>query len=115
MGFRNGATAKVWDVYPVSDTMTKLKLSVNRKNKQTNEYEKEWDGFAVVVGTAAARQAAKLSRGDSIKLGDVDVTRRYSKEEEKEYINWKIFSFTLAEAPSRDPRQNTEQEAALPF
>lgn len=38
MGFRNGAFAKVWEVTPVSDTSTKLRISISRKNKQTNEY-----------------------------------------------------------------------------
>lgn len=38
MGFRTGAYAKVWEVTPMSDTSTKVRLSVSRKNKQTNEY-----------------------------------------------------------------------------
>ena len=38
MGFRTGAYAKIWEVTPMSDTSTKVRLSVSRKNKQTNEY-----------------------------------------------------------------------------
>lgn len=41
MGFRTGAFAKVWEVNPTSDTTTELKLSISRKNKQTNEFETE--------------------------------------------------------------------------
>lgn len=114
MGFRTGAYAKVWEVNPTSDTTTKLKLSISRKNKQTNEFETEWNGFALVVGTAAARSASKLGRGDTIKLGDVDVTRRYDKESGKEYINWKIFSFAPAE-PFNGGGNHMEDEPALPF
>ena len=39
MGFRTGAFAKVWEVTPMSDTSTKLRMSISRKNKKTDEYE----------------------------------------------------------------------------
>ena len=42
MGFRTGAYAKIWEVTPMSDTSTKVRLSVSRKNKQTNEYEQDF-------------------------------------------------------------------------
>ena len=57
MGFRNGAFAKVWEVTPVSDTSTKLRISISRKNKQTNEYEQDFSGFVLAIGTAAASKA----------------------------------------------------------
>lgn len=38
MGFRTGAFAKIWEVTPMSDTSTKLRMSVSRKNKQSGEY-----------------------------------------------------------------------------
>lgn len=41
MGFRTGAYAKVWEVTPMSDTSTKIRISVSRKNKQTGEYEQD--------------------------------------------------------------------------
>ena len=31
MGFRTGAFAKVWEVTPMSDTSTKLRMSISRK------------------------------------------------------------------------------------
>ena len=34
MGFRTGAYAKVWDVTPVGDTSTKVRISISRKNKE---------------------------------------------------------------------------------
>ena len=51
MGFRSGSFAKVWEVSPVNDTSTKLRISVSRKNKQTGEYEQDFSGFVMCVGT----------------------------------------------------------------
>ena len=46
MGFRNGAYAKVWDEPSVvSDSMTKLRVSISRKNKTTGEYETDFSGL----------------------------------------------------------------------
>ena len=61
MGFRTGAYAKIWEVTPMSDTSTKVRLSVSRKNKQTNEYEQDFSGFVLAIGTAAAKKASALS------------------------------------------------------
>ena len=95
MGFRTGSFAKVWEVTPVSDTNTKIRISISRKNKNTGEYEQDFSGFVSCVGTAAAKKAACLAEGARIKLGDVDVTTRYDKEKKIEYVNYKMFSFDL--------------------
>ena len=97
MGFRQGAYAKVWSVERKSDTMTKLRISISRKNKSTGEYEQEFSGFVAAVGTAAASRAAALNEGDRIRLGDVDVTNTYDKVNRKEYTNFKLFSFEMAD------------------
>lgn len=95
MGFRTGAFCKVWEVTPISDTNTKLRISISRKNKSTGEYEQDFSGFINAVGTAAAKKAAALNKGDRIKLGDVDVSTRYNKEKAVEYTNYKVFTFEL--------------------
>lgn len=95
MGFRTGAYAKVWKVEPFSDTSTKLRISVSRKNKQSGEYEQDFSGFATAVGTAAAKKAACLKEGERIKLGDIDVTTKYDKAKDVTYTNYKIFSFEV--------------------
>ena len=92
MGFRTGAFCKVWKVEPVSDTMTKLRVSISRKNRN-GEYEQDFSGFISAIGSAAASRAIKLKEGDRIKLGDVDVTTFYSKEKEREDTTFKVFSF----------------------
>lgn len=80
MGFRTGAYAKVWEVSPMSDTSTKVRMSVSRKNKQTGEYEQDFSGFVLCIGTAAAKKASQLHEGSRIKIGDCDVTTKYDEQ-----------------------------------
>lgn len=95
MGFRPGAYAKVWEVKPMSDTSTKIRMSVSRKDKKTGEYEQDFSGFVMAIGTAAAHKAAGLKEGDRIKLGDVDVSTKYDREKKVTYTNFKLFSFDI--------------------
>lgn len=124
MGFRNGAFAKVWEVTPVSDTSTKLRISISRKNKQTGEYEQDFSGFVMCVGTAAAKRAAQLTAGARIKLGDVDVSTRYNAEKKVTYTNFKVFSFENdGDSPEHIPAEpeievdggEIEEDRKLPF
>ena len=105
MGFKKDAFATSWSVEPVKDTITRAKISISKKNKATGEYESDFNGFVSFVGTASASKAAKLKERDRIKLGDVDVTRKYDKEKQKEYINFNIFSFEMADNNSSKPVQ----------
>lgn len=98
MGFRTGAFTKIWAIEPVRDTITKARVSISKKNNNTGKYESEFDGFIAFLGTAAASKAAKLKEGDRIKLGDIDVVRKYDKEKQKEYINFNVYSFEMADA-----------------
>ncbi len=95
MGFRTGAHAKVWDVKPKSDHITDLRISTSFKNKKTDQWEEDFSGFVTVFGTAAASSAAKLRKGDKIKLGDCDVTTKYVPERKTTYTNYKLFSFDI--------------------
>jgi hypothetical protein len=111
MGFRTGAFCKLWTIEPVRDTITKSRVSISKKNKNTGEYESEFDGYIAFVGTAAASKAAKLKEGDRIKLGDVDVTRKYDKKKQKEYINFSVYSFEMADAKTTSsPQADTNTE-----
>lgn len=97
MGFRKDSFAKIWSVEPGKGKFTKVNLSVSRKNQQTGQYETEFSDFCMFIGTAHTR-AALLKKGDRIKLGDVDVTTRYDKANNRKYIDFKVFSFDMAEA-----------------
>ena len=97
MGFRSGAYATVWEIQPMSDTFTKGRISITRKNKDTGEYETQFSGFVMFAGTGAASKAAKLKEKDRIKLGDTDVTTKYNKEKNVTYTNFKIYDFEMAD------------------
>ena len=126
MGFRTGAWAKVWEVKPMSDTSTKIRMSVSRKNKQ-GEYEQDFSGFVLAIGTAAAHKAAGLKEGDRIKLGDVDVSTKYDRDKKVTYTNFKMFSFDLDDgnnsagspSASTDPQPEVDEgeldDNRLPF
>lgn len=109
MGFRNGAFAKVWEVTPVSDTSTKIRISISVKNKQSGEYQDDFSGYVMCIGTANAQKAAKLTKGARIKLGDVDVSTKYDAERKVTYTNYKVFSF---EDPDAEQQTNTPAPAA---
>lgn len=93
MGFRTGAYAKVWSIEPKSDTWTKLRISISRKKKDSDEYIQDYSGFIDVNGTVPAARAAKLSEGDRIRLGELDDLCSYDKEKRTEYNYRKVFSF----------------------
>lgn len=104
----------------------KLRISISRKNKQSGEYEQDFSGFVNAIGTAAAKKAACLKEGDTIKLGDVDVTTKYDKQKEVTYTNYKIFSFEVdggnnsaPKAASNEPQPEVDggeaDDSRLPF
>jgi len=104
MGFRTGAYAKVWEITPIRDNSTKLRISTSRKNKQTGDFEQDFSGFVLCFGTSAAQKAAKLNKGDRIKLGDCDVTTKYDKDRRITYTNYALFSFdVMGGSPSYVP------------
>ena len=97
MGFRKDTYATVWEIKPKSETMTNGRISINRKDKQTDQYVQDWGGYVTFLGTACASKAAKLKPKDRIRLGDVDVTNKYDKERQTTYTNFNIYSFELAD------------------
>lgn len=95
MGFRTGSFAKIWEVED-KERSTRVRMSISRKNKETGEYDQEFNGYCSLIGTAHAK-AQRLKRGDRIRLGDVDVTNTYDKEKGREFVNYKCFSFEFAD------------------
>lgn len=109
MGFRKESYATIWTVEPISDTLTKARISISRKNKQTGAYDTDFSGFVRFVGTASAEKAACLKKKDRIRLGDVDVTTRYDKDKNVTYTNFKVFSFEI-----QDKLNSNNQQADTP-
>lgn len=121
MGYKSGSYCKIWSIESINDKNTKLRGSISRKNKQTGQYETDWSGFISVFGEDAAKRAAALKEGDTIKLGDVDVSSRYDKEQKREYITFKCFGFEKdTKSPAKKPVDHGDPEpvddaANLPF
>lgn len=127
MGFRKDSFCVIWSVEPVSDTLTKARISISRKNKQTGGYDTDFSGFVSFIGTATAKKAASLKEKDRIRLGDVDVTNKYDKEKNVTYTNFKIFNFeTQSEidggnsaSPTAEPEKSVDDgeidDDRLPF
>lgn len=123
MGFRKDAWAKIWSVER-GERSTKVRLSISKKNKQTEQYEQDFSGFVTLAGTAH-RDGANLKEGDRIKIGDCDVTNRYDKEQKKEYTNFVVYSFENGDVQNNtaDPKPaaapvsiaDDEDDGDLPF
>jgi len=95
MGFKNGAYATVWETKPVSNSVTEVRLSTNKKNKD-GSYEQDFSGFVRFVGADVAQRALSLKSKDRIKLDSVEVTNRYDKDKKITYTNCAAFGFELA-------------------
>jgi len=124
MGFRTGAYARIWEIEPKGDTLTRGRISVSVKNKQTGAYDQDFSGYVMFIGTACAKNASKLNEKDVIKIGDCDVSTKYDKEKRTSYTNFKIFSFeeadnarpaTKKQVDDGEAEAFDEEDAQLPF
>lgn len=113
MGFRTNSYATIWEIKPISETFTKARISVSRKDKQSGEYVTDFSGYVDFVGSACASKAALLSAKDRIKLGDVDVTIKYDPNKRVEYTNFRIYNFTEETQSNKNTPQTVDEEAAI--
>ena len=111
MGFRNGAIATVWKVKEVTDgdKFRDIQISTSRKNKKTEKYEADFSGYVRFVGNAI-KGTENLTEKSRIVLKSVDVSRRYDKENNKEYVNFTVFEWE--EAQSKLAKQESEEKPA---
>lgn len=99
MGFRNGAYATIWEVKAGKGNYSDVRLSISKKNKQTDQYETDFSGFVRFIGTAH-QNVGSLKEKDRIKIGDCEVTNSYDKEKKVTYTNFAVFSFEDANGNS---------------
>lgn len=97
MGFRKGCYCTVWEVDPVSNAFTKIRLSVSKKNQTSGEYEQDFNGYVAFIGTATAAKASKLKPRDRIQLDDVEMKIKYDKDKNITYYNFYCYSFKSPE------------------
>lgn len=110
MGFRKDAWATCWDVDVKSDTLTLVRLSTSRKDRDADTYTQDFSGFVAFVGTATAKKAAGLKEKERIKLGDVDVQTTYDKEKNTVYTNFKCYSFEKSDSGVTESTVDTYSE-----
>lgn len=106
MGFRKGAYAKVWEVIRGSGNKpNQLRVSISRKDKN-GQFTEDFAGYVTLYGDAA-KAADRIRNGDRVRLGDVDVVRKYDKAKQKEYMNFNVYSF---EEESGSEKQSTKAD-----
>lgn len=110
MGFRTGAFATVWEVKKGNGNYTDVRLSVSKKNKQTDQYETDFSGFVRFVGTAH-QNAGSLKEKDRIKIGDCEVTNSYNKEKNVTYTNFAVFTFEDGNGNNANTNQKPQQNS----
>lgn len=115
MGFKQDARfVKVWEVENKGNYHV-VSLSTSRKNQQTGEYETDFSNkFVRFIGTAHAL-AADLKKGDSIKLGNCEVTSKYDKEKNTTYTNFMVYSFEKEETNNSNSKNQSTGKAMQEF
>ena len=105
MGFREGAYATVWEISKQEETYSRIRLSTSRKDKRTDEFVTDFNGYVTLLGDAHKkidRIAAALEDNERcrIRLGAGDVSNRYDKDQEKQWYNIALFDFELVSSSS---------------
>lgn len=108
MGFRNGAYATVWEKKPGNGNWMNVKLSTSRKNRQTGEYETDFNGFVRFIGDAG-EAVAYLGERARIKIGECDVTNKYDRDKGITYTNYAVFSFENADGSNTSSSGSSNQ------
>lgn len=96
MGFRSGSYAKVWR-FEDKGNYAIVEISTSKKNKQTDQYETDFNSkFTRFIGQAHTDILA-LQDGVKIKLGEIEVTNSWNKETKQGYTNFLVYTFEVAE------------------
>lgn len=110
MGFRDGAFCKLWKL----DTSGKYptgQISISRKDKDTGEYVDDFSGYVTFIGDAA-NAVKKLPAQARFKIKGCDVSRIWSKEKQREFINFRVFD--LEDVTNTRSTSNDQQKARTP-
>ena len=94
MGLRTGAYLKVWKIERF-EKYTKIQGSTSKKNKATDTYETDWNGFLNFAGQAHT-EIAKYKEGDRIKVEEFEVVNKYDKEKKTTSTYYSVFKISDA-------------------
>lgn len=95
MGFSQNKFCRVWKVEDKGNYSV-AQISTSKKNKETDQYETDWQNNFVRLVGKAHNQIKNMSIGDkgaSVKIASCDVTNKYDKEKNTTYTNYVIFEF----------------------
>ena len=115
MGFHTGAYATVWEITETGSKFYKIRISTSRKDKESDEYVTDFNGFVSMVGDANKNinlisDALEGGGRCRIKIGSCDVSNRYDKEAGREYTNFAMFDFEMADG-SKDSGKSAGKPA----
>ena len=84
MGFHTGAYATVWEITETGSKFSKIRISTSRKDKESDEYVTDFNGFVSMVGDANKNiilisDALEGGGRCRIKIGSCDVSNRYDR------------------------------------
>lgn len=98
MGFKNGAIATVWKVKEADgeSKFRDVQISTSKRNKRTGEYISDFSGYVRFVANAVAG-VENLKEKDRIILKNTDVSRKYDKDKNKEFVNFTVFEWEKVE------------------
>lgn len=118
MGFKNGGYATVFSVAKGNGgngNFYDVNLATSKKGSDGN-YATDFRGFARFIGNAAkaiAKYDGQNSRANGnhpvtrIKLGEVEVTNSYNKENDRTYTNHLVYTFEFADSKSNNASKPT--------
>lgn len=109
MGLRTGAYLTVWEVND-KGKYADCRCTCSKKNKQTGNYEQDWNGFIRFIGQAHDVAIALTGERPRIKVGEFEVTNNYSKEKNTTYTNYAMFTCENADGqPTQAPGESSSQ------
>lgn len=116
MAFRNGAYAKVWEISN-EGKYSKARISTSKKNKETEQYETDFNGFVKLLGQAHNKG---VQADDKIKIVSCEVQNKYDKEKKVTYwdcIIWEVETEETETAPKKDKLADLKpaEDVELPF
>lgn len=115
MGFRTDAYAMIWEIEN-KGKYHNAKISIQKKNPKTGEYEVDFGGFVRMIGTAHNMCVDEnIQPKTKIKLGSVDVSNNYDKDKKIMYTNYCVFSFEAQTQQKTESSYAMEVDGESPF
>ena len=114
MGFRTGAYATVWEIRQGNGNYAEARLSISKKNKETDSYETDFSGYVRLVGEAY-QKAGNITERDRIRIDACDVTTYYKKDKNVTYTNFVIFDFERVGGSSESFTSGNDYETSYGY